>query len=317
MKKTSLLLFIGALLAPAAARAKDIDRKALFAHIHKTFNTPPELKFSLKDLVPSPIPGFLYGKIELGDGQMRREQPIHIAEDGRVYFLGQAFPLVPSPIAGMRAPAARPDAPPPPPLHVTADGQFAVFGDSLDLAVDPDAENLKKIKLQGAPFQGPAGAPITIVEYSDLQCPHCKHAHDILASELPKAYPGKVRRVFKHYPLVNTHPWAYDAALAAACAPTAAASAALESAFFQQQDAIKKENVRENSLAFAAKAKLDAAKFQKCLDGKESKPFVDSGIAEGQSLGINGTPQLFVNGRRLRSYEWREVKASIDEALSH
>lgn len=307
---TKLTPLLMAVLLSTAAAAAPIDKERLADHIHKSFSTPSTMKLTVGDFSPSPAPGWLAGTVEASDGKNSSSQPILVSEDGKWYFLGRLVNLVDTGIPGMRALAEDPGLPP---VHLFPGGKYAVVAAPKDFSQDPDAVNRDKISLKDAAVSGPADAPVTLVEYSDLQCPHCKNSHDILAAELAK-YPVKLRRVFKHYPL-DSHPWAFDAALAVTCAAKskAAAGDAVRDGFFSQQEHITVGDVRAKALEFAKGAGLPAEAFQRCLDDKGTKASVEADKREGDSLGVSGTPTLFINGRRVRGYAWPEVKAVLDE----
>ncbi|MBI5597188.1 MAG: thioredoxin domain-containing protein [Elusimicrobia bacterium] len=309
MTSTALLVLALALPAPAAAAAA-VDKARLAEHIHKAFSTPATMKIAIGDFSPSPVAGWLMATAEVADGERRSAQPLLLSEDGRWYFLGALVELKDSEVPGMRS---FPDEPGLPPVQVFGTGRHAVLGFPKDFSADPDAANLAKIGLGRASLTGPADAAVTVVEYSDLQCPHCKKSHDILAAELPKLG-VKVRRAFKHYPL-PLHDWAYDAAVAAACAARAAPAAgdALRERFFAEQESITAKTVRAKALEFAKAAKLPADAFQRCYDDKQTKDLIEGDREEADSLGIAGTPTIFINGRRVRGYQWPDVKAVLDE----
>ena len=305
---TSTVLLALALAFPA--QAAPVDKARLADHIHKAFSTPATMKISIGDFTPSPVPGWMMATAEVADGERRNAQPILLSEDGRWYFLGSLIELKDSEVPGLRS---FPEDPGIPPVQLFPNGRHAVLGFPKDFSQDPDAEALAKIDLKRAAFQGPADAAVTMVEYSDLQCPHCKKSHDLLAAELPKL--GiKVRRTFKHYPLPS-HDWAYDAAIAAACATRAkpAAGDALRERFFAAQETITAKTVRAKALEFAKAAKVPADAFQRCYDEKQTKDVIAADKAEGDALSIAGTPSLFINGRRVRGYQWPDVKSVIEE----
>jgi protein-disulfide isomerase len=295
------------------AAAQAVDREALYRHLHKSFSTPPDMKFTLKDLQPSKIPGFLSGELKIeGNPQ---PQIIHISKDGRFYFLSPAYPIIDSKVPGIRTAAATSQALPLP-VHLSSDGKYLLYGEVRDLRIDPDAENRSKIKLEGLPGQGPENAPITLVEYSDLQCHHCKAAHEVLERELP-AYKGKVRWVYKYFPLTHIHPWAYTAAIAAACAGQQSAKAELKfhSYFFSEQASLKPDQIRQKSMDFAQKVGLKLDLFTQCLDQQQSRARIEADIAEAKALGVRATPTLFINGRQARGYDFPTVLRPILEEM--
>ena len=102
-------------------------------------------------------------------------------------------------------------------FYVSKDGKFLFRGDLSDMTKDPLAETRAQIQMNDAPSVGDKNAPITLVEYSDFECPVCKKLHDVLRGVLPN-YSGKVRLVFKDFPIEQIHPWARTAAIAGRCA---------------------------------------------------------------------------------------------------
>src|SRR5262249_27202809 len=101
-------------------------------------------------------------------------------------------------------------------FYVSKDGKFLFRGELSDMTKDPLAENLAQIRMTDAPTLGDPKAPVTLVEYSDFECPVCRSLHDTLRNILPN-YPGKLRVIFKDFPLDQIHPWARTAAIAGRC----------------------------------------------------------------------------------------------------
>lgn len=311
MTPSRLGLILAATLALGAAEgAAAVDKAKLAEHIHKAYSTPAELKLSVGEFTPSAVPGWLVGALEVSGGPQKQSQPILLSEDGRWYLLGGLVELKASPVPGL---VGVPEGQGLPPLHVMPGGKHAVVAVPKDLSEDPDAAVLSKLRLKDAVFSGPADAKLTLVEFSDLQCPHCKRSQNILDDELPKAG-YKVKRYFKHYPL-DIHPWAMPAAIAATCVDKLkpAASAKYRDRFFDAQETITLETVRAKAFDFAKADAVPADAFKKCLDSPEGKAAVEAQRAEGDAAGVTGTPALFVNGRRVRGYGWPEVKAVLDE----
>ena len=203
-------------------------------------------------------------------------------------------------------------------FYVTADGHYAFRGDLVDLSVDPLEQIRKKISLDQQPARGPGDAKVTVVEYSDFQCPFCARVWGTLENDVLKDYGDKVRFVFKNFPLTSIHPWAGDAALAAECAFRQGNDGfwAMYNGLFSKQNDITKENLRERASDIARDAGLDVAAFQACFDGKQAQDAVDADVHEASALGINSTPTFFVNGRRLSgALAPGDLKQAIDRAL--
>jgi protein-disulfide isomerase len=168
-----------------------------------------------------------------------------------------------------------------------------------------------RIDTDGAPVRGEPGAPVSIVEFSDFQCPHCKRLQPILEKVL-EDYRGQVKVVFKQFPLVSVHP---DAAGAAA----GALAAGKQGRFWQFHDKLfggDQEHEAQADLEKVARdLKLDVKKWQADLDGARAQVAKDR--ADGEKLEINGTPTLFLDGKRYRGgLEYEDLKDWIDEELN-
>jgi protein-disulfide isomerase len=167
------------------------------------------------------------------------------------------------------------------------------------------------IMTAGAPTRGPAQAPITIVEFSDFQCPFCRSAIPAL-QDLMQQYPGDVRWVFKHYPL-EFHPDSLLAHKAALAAGEQGKFWDMHDLVFGNQGAIK----RDDLLRRAQQLGLEMNRFVADLDSDKFQKVIDEDKAEGSRLGVTGTPTLFVNGKRMiGARSLSEYKEVIDAALS-
>lgn len=147
----------------------------------------------------------------------------------------------------------------------------------------------------GGPSLGPAAAKVTIVEFSDYQCPYCRQAEPIVQQVL-REYPGQVRLVFRHFPLEAIHPLARGASEAAHCA----AEQGNFWQFHEQLFAARQGLEAPSLLRYAEGAGLDLGDFRACLAARRGAAQVDADLAEGRRAGVNSTPTFFVNGRRLQ-----------------
>jgi protein-disulfide isomerase len=183
-------------------------------------------------------------------------------------------------------------------LYVSKDGKYLVRGEVSNLSKDPLAETRARIQTEGAPSLGDPKAAVTIVEFSDFECPVCRNLHDVLRGILPN-YP-QVRVVFKDYPLDSIHPWARTAALAGRCAFQQDPKAfwKVYDAIYDEQQVISAENAWTKMAEFASGAGLNADDFKSCLASPEAAAAVDASRTNGQQLEVNSTPTVFVNGRR-------------------
>jgi len=146
--------------------------------------------------------------------------------------------------------------------------------------------------------KGPAGAKVLLTEFSDFQCPSCRYARPIV-EELLKQYDGKVRFVFRHYPL-NQHSRARDAALAAECAARQGKFWAMHDLLFDKQDEwTNAPDLGAQFAGYAQTAGLDAGSFAACISRPDTMSAVDRDVREGDAWQVTSTPTLFVGHRRL------------------
>jgi len=168
----------------------------------------------------------------------------------------------------------------------------------------------QKIATADSPAQGPASAPIELVEFSDFQCPFCYRAHPTVKQVL-STYSGKIRFVYRNYPLPN-HPQARPAAEAAQCANEQGQFWPYHDRLFADQSKLSDADLKASAAALG----MDAAKFNACLDSHKYKARVDADLQAGNEAGVNGTPAFFVNGRLLSGAQpFDEFKKVIDEEL--
>jgi len=148
-----------------------------------------------------------------------------------------------------------------------------------------------EVGVAGAPFRGPATAPVTIVEFSDFQCPYCKQVVPTLAQLLSR-YGEKVKLVFRDFPIDGLHPQARKAAEAARCAHDQGKFWEYHDALFTNSPSANPEQLK----TYAQRVGLDLPSFERCLGGGSHAAAVQKDIEEGTRLGVTGTPAFFVNG---------------------
>ena len=185
-------------------------------------------------------------------------------------------------------------------FYISRDGKFLFRGELSDMTKDPLAESRAQIQMKDAPSLGDAKAAVTLVEYSDFECPVCRNLHDVLRSMLPN-YAGKVRLVFKDFPLEQLHPWARTAAIAGRCAYQQDPQAfwKMYDFIYDNQEIISAANAWTKMMDYAGQSGLDADAFKACMAGPEAGAAVNASRANGEQLDVNSTPTVFVNGRRL------------------
>ena len=184
-------------------------------------------------------------------------------------------------------------------FYVSKDGKYLFRGEMSDMTKDPLAEARSEIDMKDAPAMGDAKAPITLVEYSDFECPVCRNLHDALRGLLPR-YP-QVRVVFKDFPIEQIHPWARTAALAGRCAYRQDPKAfwKMYDLIYDGQELISAANAWNKMLDFAGQSGLNADTFKGCMASPEAGAAVDASRANGQKLEVSSTPTIFINGRRI------------------
>jgi len=184
-------------------------------------------------------------------------------------------------------------------FYVSPDGRHAVIGQILPFGAHPFEPVRKELEERAnGPARGPATAPVTVVEFSDLQCPHCKEAQptlDKLAAE-----DKNVRIIFQNFPL-PMHDWAMKAAELADCIGRTNSDAVwkfIGSVYGAQSD-ITSANADEKLKAFADAAGVNGADIAACAAKPETTSRVEHSIELGKSLDVNSTPTIFINGRML------------------
>jgi len=169
-----------------------------------------------------------------------------------------------------------------------------------------------KVDAAGSPAKGPADASVTLIEFSDFQCPYCASLSRTLRQVVDN-FGKDVRLVYRQFPLSQMHPNAQAAAEASLCAAEQGHFWEMHDLMFQDQQQLKDEDLK----ADATKLNLDSANFGKCLDSHRFAAKIREDLREGAGLGVSGTPAVFINGRMLsgaQSYD--EIVKVIHEELA-
>ncbi len=153
----------------------------------------------------------------------------------------------------------------------------------LTMPVDPDRDHI----------QGPEDAPVTLVEYGDFQCPNCGEAYPILKS-IQKKMGNKLRFVYRHFPITETHPDAVHAAEASEAAAAQGKFWEMHDLLFEHQDALDGESLHN----YAAQLNLDLGRFDRDMREHLYAERIRDDFASGLRSGANGTPTFFINGDR-------------------
>jgi protein-disulfide isomerase len=203
------------------------------------------------------------------------------------------------------------------PAFITKDGRYTVIGSVFNLNSDPRTEVEQTINLKNQPTVGPANAPVTIVEFADLECPTCAEMQKFIETQLLPKYGDKIRVVFKEFPLVTIHEWSLRAAIANECAYqiNPADYFRYRSIIFASQGMVNAANVRQLLLDFGQRVGLNQLKLATCMDSKASLPRVEADMQEGRKLGVMSTPTLFINGVPVVGLTPERIYGMIDQDL--
>lgn len=206
-------------------------------------------------------------------------------------------------------------------FFVTKDGKDVIRGFVYDVGKNPFEPELAKLKTDGAPTMGPAKAPVTMVVFSDFQCPNCREEEKTLRQNLPGSFPTQVRLVFKDFPLEQIHPWAKPAAIAGRCVFQQSPQKFWDyhDWIYEKQNDITVENLKDRVLEFATGAKdLDVLQLGRCMETKATETDVNASITLAHELKVDATPTMFLNGRRLvGNYPWPNLEQIIKGELNY
>jgi protein-disulfide isomerase len=174
----------------------------------------------------------------------------------------------------------------------------AIIGTYLDLKTDPwERVDMSPVHLNDRPTIGPSNAPVTVVEFADFECPYCSRAFGQSETMVNSTYKGKLRLIYKYYPL-NAHPWARTAALGAECARMQNPAAFWDFAryFYSDQGNINPSNVKQKIDEEAKKLSLDTPSLNACMDGKDAAARIAQDQSDGTAVHVSSTPTFFING---------------------
>jgi protein-disulfide isomerase len=205
---------------------------------------------------------------------------------------------------------------------LSSDGNTVARLERFDISHSPS----DMISTQSRPLRGIQDAKVTIVNFDDLECPYCARMHEQLFPATLDRYKGLIKFYYKDYPLVEIHPWAMHAAVNANCLADQSGEA-----YWRFVDYVHTHGdevtgpAHDNQLALKTldkltreegqRSKLDGTKLDACIT-KQDEAAVRASMKQGDSLGVNGTPTLFINGERIAgALPQAEVWTAIDRAL--
>jgi protein-disulfide isomerase len=283
-RRAALLLLVVCLGCSAQSASPEVSRR-IEQQVRTYYSIPARVKVILGPTKPSEFPNYDALTITFDGGEKKQTYDFLLAKDGKTL------------------------------LRMT----------KLDLSKDPLAEVMKKIDVKGRPTRGNSQAKVVAVNYDDFECPFCSRMHQTLFPELLKEYGDRVVFVYKDFPLAEIHPWATHAAVNANC--LAAQNQDAYWAFADYIHANQKEVNAEKShdLQFAAldrmtteqgqKHNLDVTKLQTCIKAQQ-EDIVKASIHEGEGLGVEATPTMFINGDKVDgALPVGELRDVLDRAL--
>jgi protein-disulfide isomerase len=159
-------------------------------------------------------------------------------------------------------------------------------------------------------IKGPKSAPVTLVEFSDYQCPFCAQSEG-LVSELLTAYPNDLRLVMKQMPLTQIHANAMNASKAAVAAGKQGKFWEMHEEMFKNNRALTVDDLKK----YAQKHELDVARFESDMNSPETAKTIEEEMAHARAADVSGTPTLFINGKRVMTRTVEGMKAMIDAEL--
>jgi protein-disulfide isomerase len=211
----------------------------------------------------------------------------------------------------------------------TTHHDFLISTDRKTLAhletMDVSQDLMSKIDVKGRPVKGNPTAKVTVVNFDDFQCPFCSRMHSTLFENVFKDYADKIKVIYKDYPLIEIHPWAMHAAIDGNCLGEQNSPAYWDFADYihanqklmagkSRTDAFS--NLDNLAKEQAQKHQLDADKLQACMQ-KQDESAVRASMAEGDKLGVDSTPTLFINGERFTgTVPEAELRSALDRALA-
>jgi len=272
-----------------ASQSKPTDLAAkIERQLRVQYKLPPEVPIVIGALSPSPDwPGYEAFTVTVGEGERKQEFPFLLSKDQK----------------------------------------SIVRVNRIDLSDDPYGDVMKKIDVRGRPVRGAKQSKVVVVAYDDLQCPFCTMMHQILFPELLKEYGDRVTFVYKDFP-IPSHPWANHAAVDANClaAQNSDAYWSFVDSVHASQQAINGKGTQELRLAELDKMamqqgadhKLDAASLQACVK-TQNDAAIKASVHEGESLGVDSTPTLFINGQEMSGgvAPLPRLRAALDQALKN
>ncbi len=276
-----LSLLSGASMAAEAAKPTQLDKEKLEKFVRHLLLWGPQINVEISELGPSEMRGFREVRVRGTAGTASQQRVFQVSDDG------------------------------------TQIVQAVIY----DIEKSPFHKDFERISVSSQPSLGTPGAPVRMVLYTDFQCPYCQQEAKMLRQNLIQAYPEQVRLYFKDFPLESIHPWARAAAGAGRCIYDQSEDAfwSYHDWVFDHQKELTAENLTEKILEHAAGLPgIDILRLKSCIENRGKDNEVAASIAEARALGLNATPTLFINGRRIGQHlPWENLKQVINFELEY
>jgi protein-disulfide isomerase len=284
LRRATLLLLFLCLGCSAQSMSPEVARR-IEQQVRSFYTIPPRVKVVLGPTKPSEFPNYDALTITFDGGEKKQTYDFLLAKDGKTL------------------------------LRMT----------KFDLNKDPYAEVMKKIDVGGRPTRGNNKAKVVAVNFDDFECPFCSRMHQMLFPALLKEYGDRVLFIYKDFPLAEIHPWATHAAVDANCLAAQNQDAYWDFADYIHANQKDVNSEKGHDSEFAAldrmateqgqKHNLDGNKLQACIQAQNDDS-VKTSVHEGEALGIEATPTMFVNGEKVDgALPIGELRAVLDRAL--
>src|SRR5580704_15105149 len=284
LRRSAVVILLICLGCSAESAPPDVTKR-IERHVRAYYNVPPSVNVTISPLKASDFPNYDTLTITFDSGTKKQNYDFLLSKDGQTL------------------------------IRLT----------KLDLTKDPYAEVMKKIDVTGRPTRGNKDAKVVAVNFDDFQCPFCSRMHQTLFPELFKEYGDRVLFIYKDFPLAEIHPWATHAAVTANCLAAQNQDAYWDFADYIHANQKEVNSEKNHDAQFAAldrmtleqgqKHNLDAAKLQACVKAQQDDK-VKTSVHEGEALGVEATPTMFVNGEQVDgALSLSELRAILDRAL--
>lgn len=286
IRRSFLILFLICLGCVAQSAPPDIARK-VERQVRSYYTIPADVKLSVGAIGPSKeMPGYDEVTVSIDEGNGKKKDYQFLLSKDRNTM-----------------------------LRVT----------KFDLTKDPYEALMSKIDVTGRPTRGAKNAKVVVVSFDDFECPYCSRMHQALFPEILKEYGDRVTFIYKDYPLSEIHPWAIHAAVDANCLAAQNGDAYWDFADYIHANKPEVDKERTPEARFDAidkiatlqgqKHNLDTTKLQSCIKAQNDQA-VKASMKEGDDIGVNATPTLFINGQRIDGLvPLSEIRATLDSAL--